>query len=85
MDDFLSDIKTLRARARQQIEEGPITEAYGADLDRVIGMLGSGGQSEPGVISPTSKRHSSASSSPSSASTQPGQGDSAGLTAGSQP
>jgi bacterioferritin len=39
MDEFLSDIKTLRARARQQIEEGPITEAYGADLDRVIGVL----------------------------------------------
>jgi|SRR5579864_788294 len=39
MDDFLSDIQTLRARARQQIEEGPITESYGADRDRVIGVL----------------------------------------------
>jgi hypothetical protein len=39
MGDFLSDIKTLRARARQQIEEGPITESYGADRDRVIGVL----------------------------------------------
>jgi bacterioferritin len=39
MDDFLSDIQTLRARARKQIEEGPITESYGADRDRVIGVL----------------------------------------------
>lgn len=39
MDDFLSDIQTLRARARQQIEEGPITESYGADRDRVIRVL----------------------------------------------
>ena len=39
MDDFLSDIQTLRARARQQIEEGPITECYGADRDRVVGVL----------------------------------------------
>ena len=28
--EFLTDIKTLRERARQKIEEGPITAAYGA-------------------------------------------------------
>ena len=39
MDDSLSDIQTLRTRARQQIEEGPITESYGADRDRVIRVL----------------------------------------------
>jgi bacterioferritin len=39
MDDFLSDIQTLRARAREQIEEGPITGSYGADRDRVVGVL----------------------------------------------
>jgi bacterioferritin len=39
MDDFLSDIQTLRARARQQIEQGPITESYGADRERVIRVL----------------------------------------------
>ncbi|MQY03207.1 ferritin-like domain-containing protein [Actinomadura macrotermitis] len=36
MAEFLTDIKTLRERARQEIDKGPITEAYGADLDRVI-------------------------------------------------
>jgi bacterioferritin len=39
MDDFLSDIQTLRARAREQIDEGPITGSYGADRDRVVGVL----------------------------------------------
>ena len=36
MADFLTDIKTLRERARAEIDKGPVTEAYGADLDRVI-------------------------------------------------
>jgi bacterioferritin len=36
MADFLTDVTTLRERARQQIEKGPVTSAYGADLDRVI-------------------------------------------------
>ncbi|GAA3197888.1 ferritin-like domain-containing protein [Actinocorallia longicatena] len=36
MAEFLTDVKTLRERARQEIGKGPITEAYGADLDRVI-------------------------------------------------
>ena len=39
MAEFLTDIKTLRERARQKIEEGPITAAYGADRDRVIEVL----------------------------------------------
>ncbi len=39
MADFLTDIETLRARARQNIEQGPITDAYGADRDRVIEVL----------------------------------------------
>jgi bacterioferritin len=37
--DFLTDIKTLRERARQKIEEGPITNAYGADRERVVEVL----------------------------------------------
>jgi bacterioferritin len=37
--DFLTDIQTLRDRARQKIEEGPITSAYGADRERVIEVL----------------------------------------------
>lgn len=36
---FLSDVKKLRANARKQIEQGPITAAYGADLDRVLDLL----------------------------------------------
>lgn len=36
MADFLTDVKTLRERARREIGKGPITEAYGADLPRVI-------------------------------------------------
>ncbi len=36
MADFLTDIETIRARARAEIDKGPITEAYGADLERVI-------------------------------------------------
>jgi bacterioferritin len=36
MADFLTDIETLRERARAEIDKGPVTEAYGADLQRVI-------------------------------------------------
>ena len=39
MSDFLSDIETIRKRAREHIEQGPITAAYGADRDRVISVL----------------------------------------------
>jgi bacterioferritin len=39
MADFLTDIETLRSRARANIEQGPITDAYGADRDRVIEVL----------------------------------------------
>jgi bacterioferritin len=39
MSDFLTDIKTLRERARAKIEEGPITDAYTADRERVIEVM----------------------------------------------
>jgi bacterioferritin len=39
MSDFLSDVSTLRERARKQIEAGPITDAYGADRERVVKVL----------------------------------------------
>ena len=39
MADFLTDVVTLRERARAEIEKGPITEAYGADRERVIQVL----------------------------------------------
>jgi len=39
MAEFLTDVQTLRDRARKQIEQGPITSAYGADRERVIEVL----------------------------------------------
>ncbi len=36
---FLTDIKTLRARARMHIEQGAITEGYQADREVVIKIL----------------------------------------------
>jgi bacterioferritin len=35
----LTDIKTLRARARQHIEKGAVTSGYGADRAQVLKML----------------------------------------------
>jgi bacterioferritin len=39
MADFLTDVETLRKQARDEIEKGPITAAYRADVDRVIEVL----------------------------------------------
>jgi bacterioferritin len=36
---FLTDVKTLRARARKHIEQGAITESYRADRKTVIKLL----------------------------------------------
>ncbi len=36
---FLTDVKTLRERARQHIEEGAITATYGGDLATAIKLL----------------------------------------------
>jgi len=36
---FLTDIKTLRERARQHIENGAVTEGYRADRDTVVKLL----------------------------------------------
>jgi bacterioferritin len=36
---FLSDVKSLRERARKHIEEGAVTAGYGADRDKVIQLL----------------------------------------------
>ncbi len=38
-NEFLTDVQTLRARAREQIEKGPVTSAYGADVERVVAVL----------------------------------------------
>ena len=39
MSDFLTDVETLRRRARETMEQGPVTDAYGADRLRVIEVL----------------------------------------------
>ncbi len=39
MADFLTDVTTLRRQAHEHIEKGPITDAYGADLKRVVTTL----------------------------------------------
>jgi bacterioferritin len=39
MEEFLTDIKTLRKRARTNMKKGPVTDAYGADLERVVYVL----------------------------------------------
>ena len=36
---FLTDIKTLRERARQHIENGAVTEGYSADRETVVKIL----------------------------------------------
>jgi bacterioferritin len=36
---FLTDIKTLRERARRHMEQGAVTEGYGADREQVIRIL----------------------------------------------
>ncbi len=36
---FLTDVRELRERARRHIEEGPVTEGYGADRDAVVKLL----------------------------------------------
>ena len=38
-DDFLTDIQTLRMRAREHIERGAITPGYSADRETVIRLL----------------------------------------------
>ncbi len=35
----LTDVKTLREQARRHIEEGAVTESYGADRDKVLQLL----------------------------------------------
>jgi bacterioferritin len=39
MSEFLTDVSTLRKNARKHIDRGPITDAYGADLKRVVSVL----------------------------------------------
>jgi bacterioferritin len=36
---YLSDVQEIRNRARQKIEDGPVTPDYGLDKERAIGVL----------------------------------------------
>lgn len=37
--EFTADIEAIRQRARQNLDQGPITDTYGADRDRVVEVL----------------------------------------------
>jgi bacterioferritin len=39
MNEFALDISAIQDRARKNLEQGPITDAYGADRERVIAVL----------------------------------------------
>ena len=39
MPEFLTDVKMLRERAREVIDQGPLTDLHGVDRDRVIDVL----------------------------------------------
>jgi bacterioferritin len=39
MKEFLTDVETLRKRARENMDKGSVTDAYGADLERVLFVL----------------------------------------------
>jgi bacterioferritin len=38
-NDFLTDLKTIRERARQHIEQGPVTPGYRGQLDTILRLL----------------------------------------------
>jgi bacterioferritin len=38
-NDFLTDLKTIRARARQHIEQGPVTPGYRGELETILRLL----------------------------------------------
>ncbi len=39
MSEFVTDLKKLRSRARQHMEQGAVTEGYGADRNAVLKVL----------------------------------------------
>lgn len=39
MTDFLTDVKSLRDKARQDIMKGPVTASYGTDVTKVVELL----------------------------------------------
>ena len=39
MGEFLTDVATLREQARAHMGRGSVTDAYGADRERVVDVL----------------------------------------------
>jgi bacterioferritin len=39
MADFLTDVRALRDKARENLMSGPVTPAYGTDVHKVVDML----------------------------------------------
>ncbi len=39
MEEFLIDVEKLRENARKNMKKGPVTDAYGADVKRVVEVL----------------------------------------------
>jgi bacterioferritin len=39
MSQFISDLKTIKERARRQMEKGAVTDSYKADRDAVVNVL----------------------------------------------
>lgn len=39
MTDFLTDVRTLREKARENLMNGPVTSAYGIDVHKVVDLL----------------------------------------------
>lgn len=37
--DFLTDVETLRKRAREHVEQGAVTEGYKADKEKIVTLL----------------------------------------------
>jgi hypothetical protein len=44
---FTADITAIRERARQKMEEGPVTGSYGKDRGKVIAVLEHGPGKDP--------------------------------------
>jgi bacterioferritin len=56
MAQFLTDITSLRERAREKIEKAPLIDAYGADLERLVYVLNQALATELACVS-RYKRH----------------------------
>ena len=57
MKEFLSDVKELRRRARQRLEQGPVTDGYKADPKKVIAVLNEALATELVCTVQISRRH----------------------------